>query len=212
MKKRPQVVIYNRIYTSKDQLKSQLSELRAYARKQDYNVVCEFCDKMFLNSIKRDKFGIKEMSEFIDDNPDITRILVHGFTSLSRRPMDLVNIVSDFSSRGIYIDFISEDVSSLNSDGSVNKSILILCQALTQFNNIYNEDYRRRMEKGRDEYIMSGGKLGMTKGSILKRYGDYKVQYSDELSLLRGGASLRQCQKITGCSINTLRKLKSMFM
>lgn len=39
---------------------------------------------------------------------------------------------------------------------------------------------------------------------------DYKRQYKDVISALKQGLSLRQTAKLTGRSINTIRKIKAM--
>ena len=41
---------------------------------------------------------------------------------------------------------------------------------------------------------------------------NYAEEYAKEISLLKKGVSLRDCMALTGTSINTLRKLKSMFV
>ena len=41
---------------------------------------------------------------------------------------------------------------------------------------------------------------------------NYQEEYAKEISLLKKNVSLRDCQSLTGTSINTLRKLKSMFV
>lgn len=41
---------------------------------------------------------------------------------------------------------------------------------------------------------------------------DYLIQYGYEIDLLRDGLSLRRVRGITGRAINTLRKLRKMFM
>ena len=41
---------------------------------------------------------------------------------------------------------------------------------------------------------------------------DYLMQYGDEIALLRDGLSLRRVRSRTGRAINTLRKLRTLFM
>jgi hypothetical protein len=45
-----------------------------------------------------------------------------------------------------------------------------------------------------------------------KSDGNYKDEYSKEITLLKKGLSLRNIQSITGTSINTLRKIKVKFI
>jgi len=41
---------------------------------------------------------------------------------------------------------------------------------------------------------------------------DYLIQYNQEIELLRDGFSLRKTRRRTGRCINTLRKLRKMFV
>lgn len=41
---------------------------------------------------------------------------------------------------------------------------------------------------------------------------DYLIQYGYDIELLRSGLSLRRVRSRTGRAINTLRKLRKMFM
>jgi DNA invertase Pin-like site-specific DNA recombinase len=73
---------------------------------------------------------------------------------------------------------------------------------------------RTRMSLGYADYI---AKRKLNKdahpvgrpSSYRKSDEQYKEQYSKEISLIRKGISLRNVSKLTGVSINTLRKLQS---
>lgn len=41
---------------------------------------------------------------------------------------------------------------------------------------------------------------------------DYLIEYSNEIELLRDGLSLRRVRSKTSRSVNTLRKLRTMFL
>ena len=66
---------------------------------------------------------------------------------------------------------------------------------------------RQRMESGYKNHLANGGSVGRKEG-YRKTSSNMKVQYVEEIKLLRKGYSLRNVQKITSTSINTLRKLK----
>jgi hypothetical protein len=66
---------------------------------------------------------------------------------------------------------------------------------------------RQRMESGYNNHLAKGGRVGRMEG-YRKTSNDMKLQYVEEIKLLRKGYSLRNVQKITSTSINTLRKLK----
>ena len=71
------------------------------------------------------------------------------------------------------------------------------------------------MKSGQDQYIAKCKKEGIKMGrptEYKKSDNAYKEQYGKEITLLRKGLSLRNITKLTGTSMNTLRKLKSMFV
>ena len=41
---------------------------------------------------------------------------------------------------------------------------------------------------------------------------EYRQQYAKEISLLKKNYSLRNIHNITGCSIETIRKIKTLFL
>jgi DNA invertase Pin-like site-specific DNA recombinase len=72
-----------------------------------------------------------------------------------------------------------------------------------------------RMTSGRNQYIAKcraeGKKMG--RPETYKKSDDaYREQYAKDISLLKKGISLRNVNSITGTSIMTLRKVKSMFV
>ena len=78
-----------------------------------------------------------------------------------------------------------------------------------QFNQMERGLIRSRMESGYNHYRSNGGKVGRKVG--YKKYDEQmKEEYAEEIRLLKKGISLRNVQKISGTSINTLRKLKEM--
>jgi hypothetical protein len=63
------------------------------------------------------------------------------------------------------------------------------------------------MASGFINHLSNGGSVGRKNG-YRKTNSEMKIQYVEEIKLLRKGYSLRNVQKITSTSINTLRKLK----
>jgi hypothetical protein len=72
-----------------------------------------------------------------------------------------------------------------------------------------------RMTSGREHYIAKCRAENIKMGrpdTYRKAESEYREQYKKEISLLKQGMSLRNTSAITGTSIMTLRKLKSMFV
>ncbi len=70
---------------------------------------------------------------------------------------------------------------------------------------------RERMESGYVNYINAGGRVGRKPG-YHKTDDIMQVEYTEELRLLRKGISLRNVSKLTGTSVNTLRKCRSLLL
>jgi DNA invertase Pin-like site-specific DNA recombinase len=69
------------------------------------------------------------------------------------------------------------------------------------------------MKVGYDNYLKQCREQGIKMGrpeTYRKSDEKYREQYIKELSLLRKGISLRNVCKITGTSVNTLRKIKHL--
>lgn len=68
---------------------------------------------------------------------------------------------------------------------------------------------KQRMESGYVNFRNKGGKVGRKEG-YKKTDEVFKQEYAEEIKLLRKGISLRNVSKITGRSVNTLRKVCSI--
>ena len=72
---------------------------------------------------------------------------------------------------------------------------------------------KERMESGRKQYIEKCRQEGIKMGrpaTYRKSNDTYKQQYQREISLIRKGLSLANISAITGTSINTIRKIKTI--
>lgn len=68
---------------------------------------------------------------------------------------------------------------------------------------------RERVESGYNNFRANGGKVGRKTG-YRKSDEEMREQYAEEIRLLKKGISLRNVQKITSTSVNTLRKIKKL--
>jgi DNA invertase Pin-like site-specific DNA recombinase len=80
-----------------------------------------------------------------------------------------------------------------------------LITILAEIARMERKTIRERVESGYKNYRANGGKVGRKTG-YRKSDIDMKEQYGEEIKLLRKGISLRNISKITGTSINTIRK------
>jgi DNA invertase Pin-like site-specific DNA recombinase len=68
---------------------------------------------------------------------------------------------------------------------------------------------RERVESGYNNFRANGGKVGRKVG-YRKSDEEMREEYVEEIRLLKKGYSLRNIQKITNTSVNTLRRIKNL--
>ena len=84
-----------------------------------------------------------------------------------------------------------------------------LITILAEVARMERKTIRERVESGYNNFRANGGKVGRKEG-YRKSDEEMREQYAEELRLLKKGYSLRNIQKITNTSVNTLRKIKSL--
>lgn len=203
------VCIYARVSTSQQDYTHQLSTLRAYAKEHHYQVVKEYTEKISGAKKVADRQALSELLEDLEKN-QAKKILVFECSRLSRRALDFLSIIEKLNERGVSVFFYQNGLETLLPDGKVNPVASLVLGIMSQFNSMERDLIRSRMANGYKHFREDeGGKVGRKTGY---RKTNYEDEYSKEISLLKKGVSLRDCQSLTGTSINTLRKLKEMFV
>lgn len=200
------VVIYARVSTSAQDYSHQLSSLRSYAKKQNYEVVKEFSEKISGAKKIADRQALTELIEYVENNK-VDKILIYECSRLSRRIVDFLSIIEHLNEIGVSLYILQNGLETLLPSGEVNPIATLVCGIISQFNSMERTLIRSRMKSGFDHYRAMGGKVGRKEG-YLKSEEQYREQYAKELSLLSKKVTLKDCYALTGTSINTLRKIK----
>ena len=203
------VCIYARVSTSQQDFTHQLTSLRAYAKEHHYQVVKEYTEKISGAKKVAEREALKELLEDVEKN-QVKKILVFECSRLSRRALDFLSIIEKLNERGVSVFILQNGLETLLPDGKVNPIASLVLGIMSQFNSMERDLIRARMANGYKHFREDeGGKVGRKTGY---RKTNYQEEYAKEISLLKKGVSLRDCMALTGTSINTLRKLKSMFV
>ena len=210
MEDKTKVCIYARVSTSKQDYDHQLLSLRNFAKKNGYNVVKEFTEKISGAKKIHDRMALLELMEFVRENK-VDKILIFECSRLSRRASDFLNIIEELNELGISLYILQNGLETLLPDGSVNPIASLVCGIIAQFNSMERTLIRSRMAAGYDNYRAKGGKVGRKQFYVKPDY-EYIREYAKELDCLRKGLSLKDIRELTGTSINTLRKLKDRFV
>lgn len=200
------VCIYARVSTQSQDYERQLSELREYASRMDYEVVKEFSEKISGAKSVAERQALTELLDYAANNR-IDKVLVYECSRISRRAIDFLQVIDQLTQMKVSVYILQNGLETLMADGSVNPIAQLVLGIIGQFNSMERSLIRSRMESGYNHFRSLGGKVGRKVG-YRKSEEAMKEQYSKEMSLLRKGLSLRNVQAITGTSLNTLRKVK----
>lgn len=207
-KKRITAVIYARVSTNSQDYERQLSDLREYANRMGYEVVKEFCEKVSGAKKVAEREAMSELLSFVEAH-HIDKVLIYECSRLSRRVADFINIADRLNELHTSLYIHQNGLETLQADGKVNPIAQLVIGMLAQFNSMERSLIRSRMESGYNNYRANNGIVGRKVG-YKKSDEAMREEYKEEARLLRKGLSLRNVAKITGTSINTLRKVKAV--
>lgn len=200
------VCVYARVSTQSQDYERQLSELREYASRMNYEVVKEFSEKISGAKSVAERLALTELLDYAANNR-IDKVLVYECSRISRRAIDFLQVIDQLTQMKVSVYILQNGLETLMADGSINPIAQLVLGIIGQFNSMERSLIRSRMESGYNHFRSLGGKVGRKVG-YRKSNDAMKEQYSKEMSLLRKGLSLRNVQAITGTSLNTLRKVK----
>ena len=200
------VCIYARVSTQSQDYQRQLSELREYATRMNYEIVKEFSEKISGAKAIAERQALTELLDYAAANR-IDKVLVYECSRISRRAIDFLQVIEQLTQMRVSVYILQNGLETLMADGSVNPIAQLVLGIIGQFNSMERSLIRSRMSSGYQHFRSNGGKVGRKEG-YKKSDEQMRQQYNKELSLLKKGLSLRNIQAITGTSVYTLRKLK----
>ena len=204
------VCIYARVSTKIQDYDRQIDELRDHAKRMGYEVVKEFSEKISGAKKVEERQALVEMLEYVEAN-HVDKVLIYECSRLSRRAVDFLSVIETLTSLNISVYIHQNGLETLLPNGNPNPIAQLVLGILAQFNSMERSLIRSRMESGYNHYRSLGGKVGRKEG-YRKTEQQMASEYQNEIRLLKKGLSLRNVQAITGTSVNTLRKLKPIYL
>ena len=156
---------------------------------------------------------ILEMIEYFRSN-DVDKVVVLEISRLGRNTLEALKVIQLLNEQGICLYVKNYNLETI-IDGKVNPVASLICTILLEIAQMERLTIAERMTSGREHYIAKCRAENIKMGrpdTYRKAESEYREQYKKEISLLKQGMSLRNTSAITGTSIMTLRKLKSMFV
>lgn len=207
-------MILARVSTDKQDYQRQIVELTDYCSKVGWEIVKVFANKISGAKKTEERPEILEMLSYVKEHA-IKRVCCLEVSRLGRNTLEALKVIQMLNDNKVSLFIKNYNLETLNPDGTPNPVASLITTILLEVASMERRTILERVNSGRNQYIAKCRKEGIKMGrpSDYKKSEDtYKEQYQKELTLLRKGISLRNVHKLTNTSMNTLRKLKSMFL
>lgn len=208
------VVILARVSTDKQEYERQINELTEFCRKMNWQVEKVFANKISGAVKNEEREEIVELIEYVKSN-DICRMVCLEISRVGRNTLEALKIIQTLNENGVSLYVKNYNLETLDSNGKVNPVASLICTILLEVASMERLTIKERMASGRKQYIERCRRDGVKMGrpsTYRKSDDEYRKQYQRELSLIRKGLSLANISAITGTSINTIRKIKSVLI
>lgn len=206
------VILLLRVSTTSQDYEYQRNTLTDLCRKNGWDIVHTVENKVSGAKKNEDRAEIIELLDYVDNN-HVDSVVCLAIDRLGRNTIEALKVVETLNEKRVNIHFANYGIDTLLPNGEVNpvaKLILTICLEISSWERT---QIRYRMKVGYDNYLKQCREQGIKMGrpeTYRKSDEKYREQYIKELSLLRKGISLRNVCKITGTSVNTLRKIKHL--
>ena len=206
------VVLLARVSTDKQEFNRQITELKTFCGKMNWDIVGIFANKVSGAETIDNRTEIVEMMEFVRKN-EVKRVVCLEISRLGRNTLEALKVIQILNENKVSLYIKNYSLETLNADGSVNPVASLICTILLEIASMERLTIRERMNSGRTQYIERCRREGIKMGrpaTYKKELDTYKQQYQKEIGLLKKGISLRNIASITGTSVNTIRKIKEL--
>ncbi len=199
------VVIFGRVSTLIQDYDRQINELTAICTQRGWLVRSVFTEKISGAKKNAERKELSRMIEYIKTQ-HIDKVLVTELSRLGRDTLQVLQVIETLNDMKVSLYIQNYNIETLNEDGKVNAMSQFLITILAEIARMERKTIRERMNSGYKNFREQGGVVGRKQG-YTKSDEQMKQQYSQEIKLLRKGLSLREVSKLTGHSVNTVRKV-----
>ncbi|MBO4851971.1 MAG: recombinase family protein [Prevotella sp.] len=203
-----QVVAFCRVSTSLQEYERQSNELTTLANSKGWKLEATFAEKISGAKKNTERKELMRMVEYVKTH-NISKVLVTELSRLGRDTLQVLQVIELLNKEGISLYIQNYNIETLTEDGKVNPMSQFLITILAEVARMERKTIRERIESGYNNFRANGGMVGRKVG-YRKSEEQMREQYAEEIRLLKKGYSLRNVQKITSTSINTLRKVKKL--
>lgn len=208
------VVILVRVSTDRQEYQRQINELTEFCNKNEWDIIKIFSNKISGYNKNEDREEIQSLITFVKEKK-ISRVVCLEISRVGRNTLEALKLIQILNENKVSLYIKNYNLETLDNNGNINPITSLICTILLEIAQMERLTIKERMESGRKQYIEKCRKEGIKMGrpnTYRKSIETYKEQYQKEISLLRKGYSLGNVSKITGVSINTIKKIKDIFI
>ena len=140
----------------------------------------------------------------------ISTLLVSELSRMGRNAFEVLASVKELIDSGINLYIQKEQFNLLGDDGKPSLFAPVMLATLSTCAQLERENITFRLQSGRKQYIVKGGKLGRKPGSV-KSADQKKEEYKEAISFLKKGYAIRDVAKLTGKGVSTIQRVKKQF-
>lgn len=205
-------VIYARVSSENDRQDTsrQITDLQKFSEAQDMEIVKIYEEHISGAKKNEERQVLIECLDYCTGN-NIDYLLLSELSRLGRSTLQVLKSLERLHEAKVSVYIQNLGIYSLQPNGEVNPIASILITVLAEMGNIERSNIQYRLNSGRAQYVINGGKLGRKTGTI-KSEDKKREEYKEVISLLKRGYSIRNTAKLTGSSISTVQRIKNQFV
>ena len=188
----------------------QIEDLKRYAESQNIWIVKIYEEHISGAKKIEERLVLTECLEYCKKE-SVNFLLLSELSRLGRSTLQVLRSLEILHEAKVSVYIQNLGLYTLQPDGKVNPIASIMVTVLAEMANIERSNIQYRLNSGRANYIMNGGKLGRKKGSV-KSDEKMKEEYKETINLLKKGYSIRNIATLQGIGISTVQIVKNQFI
>ena len=204
------VVIFARVSSTNgtQDYERQINDLRTLASANNWVVEAIFAEKVSGAKKNIERIELMNMISYINSH-NINKVLISELSRLGRDTLQVLQTIEILNQNRVSVFIQNYNIETLTPEGEINPMSQFLITILAEVARMERKTIRERVASGYQNFLNNGGKVGRKMG-YTKSDEAMREEYGEEIRLLKRGYSLRNTSKLTGTSINTLRKLTKL--
>ena len=204
------VVIFARVSSTNgtQDYERQINDLRTLASANNWVVEAIFAEKVSGAKKNIERIELMNMISYINSH-NINKVLITELSRLGRDTLQVLQTIEILNQNRVSVFIQNYNIETLTPEGEINPMSQFLITILAEVARMERKTIRERVASGYQNFLNNGGKGGRKMG-FTKSDEAMREEYGEEIRLLKRGYSLRNTSKLTGTSINTLRKLTKL--